>query len=73
MDRVIDIQRKGGVATVKFLSGDVLRIPSAVYLERRVRIGDSIDPAAYRLYMAQRSYPHALECAVKFLSLRELS
>ncbi len=73
MDRVLSIQRKGGVATVKCLSGDVLRVPSALFLERRVRAGEPIDPAAYRLFMAQRVYPHALESAMKFLSLRERS
>lgn len=73
MDRVTDITRKGGVATVKFLSGETLRIPSALYLERRVRKGDPADPAAYRLFVAQRSYPHALEAAMKYLALRERS
>lgn len=73
MDRVTDIQRKGGVATVRFLSGEVLRVPSALFLERRVRAGDLIDPGAYRLFMAQRGYPHALESAMKFLALRERS
>jgi len=73
MDKIVEIQRKGGVARVKFLSGEQLKIPSALYLERRLREGDVIDPEAYRAFMLNRGYPHALEAAMKFLALRERS
>lgn len=73
MDQIIEIKRRGGVATVKLLSGETLKIPSAVYLERRLHVNQSLDPAAYRMYMAQRGYPHALEAAMNFLALRERS
>ena len=73
MDRVLEIQRRGGVARVRLLSGDTLRIPSALFLERRLRVGQPLDAEAYRLFMAQRGYPHALEAAMKFLALRERS
>ena len=73
MDRVTEIKRKGGVATVKTESGDTLRVPSALFLERRLRVGQPIDPDAYRLYLRERSYPHALEAAMKYLALRERS
>ncbi|MBR4540043.1 MAG: regulatory protein RecX [Clostridia bacterium] len=73
MDRVLEIKRRGGVATVKMESGEVLRAPSALYLERRLHTGQQIDPDAYRLYLRERGYPHALEAAMKFLALRERS
>lgn len=73
MDKVMDIQRKGGVATVRFLSGEVVRAPSALFAERRLRPGDEADPGAYRAFLAMRGYPHALEAAMKFLALRERS
>lgn len=73
MDKILEIQRRGGVARVRLLSGDTLRIPSALFLERRLRVGQSLDAEAYRLFMAQRGYPHALEAAMKFLALRERS
>ena len=73
MDRVLEIKRRGGVATVKMESGDVLRAPSALFLERRLHAGQQIDPDAYRLYLRERGYPHALETAMKFLALRERS
>lgn len=73
MDRIIEIKRKNGVAHVKMESGETLRVPSPVFLERRVHTNQVIDPEAYRLFVAQRSYPHALEAAMKFLALRERS
>ncbi len=73
MDRVLEIRRKGGVATIKMESGDILRAPSALFLERRLHTGQQMDPDAYRLYLRERAYPHALEAAMKFLALRERS
>lgn len=73
MDQVTEITRKGGVATLRFLSGDTLRVPSAVYLERRLHVRQKMDPEAYRMFVRERSYPHALEAAMKFLALRERS
>ena len=73
MDRIIEIKRKNGVAHVKMESGETLRVPSPVFLERRVHTNQVIDPEAYRLFVSQRSYPHALEAAMKFLALRERS
>ncbi len=73
MDRVSEIKRKGGVATIKLESGETLLAPSALFLERRLRAGQPIDPDAYRAYLRERGYPHALEAAMKFLALRERS
>ena len=73
MDRVVEIKRKNGVATIKMESGETLRVPSALFLERRLHTGQQIDPDAYRLYLRERGYPHALEAAMKYLSLRERS
>ncbi|MBR3742672.1 MAG: regulatory protein RecX [Clostridia bacterium] len=73
MDRVVEIKRKNGVATVKMQSGETLRVPSALYLERRLHTGQQIDPDAYQMYLRERGYPHALEAAMKYLALRERS
>ena len=73
MDQLIEITRKGGVATLRFLSGDTLRVPSNVYLERKLHPRQAVDPEAYRLFVRERSYPHALDAAMKFLALRERS
>ena len=72
-DKIIEITRKGGVATVKTLSGDTLKIPSALFLERRLHVNQPIEPDGYRMYMRQRGYAHALEAAMKYLALRERS
>ena len=73
MDKILSIKRQNGVARVQFLSGDTLQIPSALFLERRLREGEIMDPDAYRAFILQRGYPHALEAAMKFLALRERS
>ncbi len=73
MDQVTEVTRKNGVARIRMLSGEELRVPSAVFLERRVRGGEPLDPGEYRLFVEKRGYPHALEVAVKFLALRERS
>ena len=72
-DKVIEIKRQHGVATVKMFSGDVLKIPSTLYLERKLHVNQSLDAEEYRLFMRQRGYPHALEAAMKYLALRERS
>lgn len=73
MDKVIEIKRKNGVATIKTQAGETLRVPSALYLERRLHVNQAVDPEAYRQYVLNRSDPHALEAAMKFLALRERS
>ena len=73
MDKIVEIVRRGGVARIKLLSGEVLRAPSPLFLERRVRTGEEIDAEAYRAFLRQRGYPHAMEAAGKFLMLRERS
>ena len=70
MDRVIEIKRQHGIATIKFMSGDVLKVPSALYLERKLHVNQPIDAEAYRAFITQRAYPHALEAAMKYLALQ---
>ena len=72
-DKIIEIKRKNGVAAIKMQSGETLRAPSALFLERRLHTGQQIDPEAYRMFLRERGYPHALEAAMKFLALRERS
>ncbi len=73
MDRVLEIKRKGGVATIKTESGETLRVPSAVFLDRRLHANQPIDPDAYRAFVCEHADAHALEAAMKYLALRERS
>ena len=73
MDTVTEVKRAGGVATIKFASGEVVKAPSALYLERRVRVGQAVDAEAYRAFIREKGYAHALKAAVDFLALRERS
>ena len=73
MDTVTEVKRAGGVATIRLQSGDVIKAPSALYLERRLRVGQAVDAEMYRAFIRDKGYPHALKAAVDFLSLRERS
>lgn len=73
MDTVTEVKRAGGVATIRLQSGDVIKAPSALYLERRLRAGQAVDAEIYRAFIRDRGYPHALKAAMDFLSLRERS
>lgn len=73
MDIVTDVKRAGGVATVKLQSGMILKVPSALFLERRLRPGQAVDGEEYRLFIREKGYPHALKAAVDYLAVRERS
>lgn len=73
MEIVTEVKRAGGVATIRLQSGEEIKAPSALYLERRVRPGQAIDAEAYRALIRDRGYPHALKAAVDYLALRERS
>lgn len=72
-DRVTGVLRRGGVARITFLSGDVLRVPSPLYMERRLREGDFCDPDAYREFVRRREGEFALAAAAKYMETRERS
>ncbi len=72
-DRVTEVFRRGGVAKITLLSGDTLRVPSPVFLERRLREGDFVDPDAYRDFARRREGEFALLAAAKYMETRERS
>lgn len=72
-DTIVEIKRIGGVARVRLLSGETLKIPSALFLMRRLRAGQEIDTEEYRQYILKNGYSPALETAVSYLTLRERS
>ncbi|MBQ9196643.1 MAG: regulatory protein RecX [Clostridia bacterium] len=69
MEIVIEVKKIQGSAVLRFESGESLRVPASLYRERPVRKGEAMDPAVYRQFMLQRGYSHALDSAVKLLSL----
>lgn len=73
MDTVTEVKRAGGVATIRLQSGEEIKAPSALYLERKVRAGQALDGDAYRAFIRDKGYPHALKAAVDYLALRERS
>lgn len=69
METVVEIKKIQGCALLTLENGETLRVPGSLYRERPIKKGQAVDPDAYRLYMVQRGYAHALDSAVKLLSL----
>ena len=69
METIIEIKKVQGSTLLRLENGELLRVPTSLYRERPVRRGEAIEPAAYRQFMVQRGYSHALDSAVKLLSL----
>lgn len=69
METILEIKKIQGSALIQLENGETLRVPGSLFRERPVKRGQAIDPAAYRQYIAQRGYAHALDSAVKLLAL----
>lgn len=72
IERVLEIKKTRGCAVLQLESG-VLRVPLSLLRERPVRAGEALDTQAYRLFIVQRGYTHALDHAVRLLSLCDRS
>ena len=73
MEKILEIKKAQGCATLYLESGDKLRIPVALLREHPVRIGQVIEPLLLKELVIRRGYPHALDSAVRMLSLRSRS
>ena len=72
-EKIIEIKKIQGCAIVLLENGGKIRVPGALLRERPVKAGESIEPVLYREYIMRRGYPHAMERAVKLLSMRDHS
>lgn len=72
MEKVLEIKKSRGYAAIQ-TENDTLRVPLSLLRERPVRAGEALDMQAYRLFIAQRGYAHALDHAVRLLSLCDRS
>ncbi len=72
-EKVIEIKKALGCATLRLQSGETLRVPLSLLRERPVRTGEAIDPIEYMSYISRRGYAHALDGAVKMLALCDRS
>lgn len=70
-ENILSVSRKGGCASVFLESGTVLRIPHAVYIQKKLFAGRRVDPERYRQWRETVEYKAALERAVKYLEGRE--
>ena len=72
-DPVIEIKKFKGCAVVRLQSGEKVRVPYVLLRERPIKVGEIIEPVLYREFIIRRGYPHAVDRAVKFLSMRDHS
>ena len=73
MQKIIEIKKIQGCALITLEDGERLRVPLSLLRERPARVGQAIEPDAYRLLMETRGYAHALDGAVKMLALCDRS
>ena len=73
MEKILEIKKALGCATLWLESGDKLRIPVALLREHPVRVGQAIEPQLLKELVIRRGYPHAMDSAVRLLSLRSRS
>ena len=69
METIREIKKVQGSVLLLLDSGETLRVPGSLYRERPVRKDQAFDLSLYRQYILQRGYSHALDSAVKLLSL----
>ncbi len=73
MDRVKEIKKYVGFVRVVLQNEEVLNIPSLLFYERKLRVGQLADKEQYEQFIKERGYTFALQKAVKMLSLKEVS
>ncbi len=69
METILEIRKLPGCRLIVFENSGSIRIPLSLYRERPVRAGQQADAGAIGLFIAQRGFPHALDSAVRLLSL----
>lgn len=72
-DIVIRVRKLRGSYKVELESGEAFRVPLPLMRLYPLRAGETIDPEVYLGTIQGVEYPHALERAVKLLSLRDYS
>jgi len=73
MPKIIEIKKMPGCALLRLESGERLRVPLSLLRERPARVGQEIAADTYQQLMETRGYAHAMDGAVKMLSLCDRS
>ena len=67
---ITSVKRIHGLARLTLSDGEVLSMPRAMLKERPYRSGMPFDKASFSRFIAERSFPFAMDKAVTLLSLR---
>lgn len=67
---ILSIEKKRGVVQVVLQDAPVLRIPTPLYRERPLHVGEEVDAEQHMAWMSARAYGFALDAAVIYLTAR---
>ncbi len=73
MSVVSDLRRLPGCVRVSFDDGTYADVPTPLFQQFKVRVGERIEPDAWRARWQAQAYPFALERAAALLSVRDAS
>ena len=73
MSVVSDLRRLPGCVRVSFDDGTHADVPTPLFQQFKVRVGERIEPDAWRARWQAQAYPFALERAAALLSVRDAS
>ena len=70
-ETVLEIKKGRGCVLLCLSDGETLRVPASLYRERKVREGETIEPMLYKAFILQRGPSHAMDAAVRLLSVAD--
>lgn len=73
MDEVLEARRLSGYTLLRFVSGQILKVPSPLFKVLRLHVGDQVDVEAYRIKLAALAPEAAMERAAWLLKQRDYS
>ncbi len=73
MPVITDISRRPGCVRTTFEDGNTMDVPTPLFREFRVRVGETVDPAVWQEAWQKQAYAYALERAAALLSVRDAS
>jgi len=70
-ERVLEVKKLHGCALLCLSDGQTLKVPASVWRERKITEGEFIDIDDYRAFILKRGPAHAMDSAVRLLSVSD--
>ena len=72
-DIVIEIIKRPGCRLIRLEGGSSFKVPYALFMSKPLKVGDALEPEAYRQFMGAIENRVALEQAARMLEMRDQS